>query len=395
MFHDFEQIRVGDQRSLKKTITREDVRRFVEMTGDDNPLHVDRDYAQTTPFKDIVVHGMLGASFLSTVIGTQLPGKGALWVSQQLDFLLPVRLGDELTIVCEVLRKHDVERLLELDTHILNQHGQKVLSGRGKVKVLAVPAASEAPASAGPLPVALVTGGSGGIGRAICEQLARDGFAVVVHAMRQPDVAQQICAGIVQRGGQALAVQADLSGTKGVDQLFDAAMGRFGGVGVLVNNASAHIVARAAMDLAWDEIQAHLDVQLRAALTLSQKCAAGMVARKAGRIINIGSQAGEGVPTAGWLAYSLGKSALATLSRSLALELGPSGITVNTVAPGMTETPLIGDISEKVQLLTARQTPLRRLAAPQDVAQAVAWLASDAAAFVTGQTLRVNGGLGM
>ena len=98
MFKDFSEIQVGDSESISKTITESDVRRFVEMTGDDNPLHVDSAYAESTAFKDIVVHGMLGASYISTVIGTRLPGTGALWVSQNFDFLLPVRLGDELSI---------------------------------------------------------------------------------------------------------------------------------------------------------------------------------------------------------------------------------------------------------------------------------------------------------
>ena len=98
MFRSFEDIEVGETRSILRRITEADVRRFVELSGDDNPLHVDRAYAEKTTFKDIVVHGMLGASFASTVIGTQLPGPGALWVSQNFEFLLPVRIGDELTI---------------------------------------------------------------------------------------------------------------------------------------------------------------------------------------------------------------------------------------------------------------------------------------------------------
>ena len=104
MFKDFDAIEVGETQTLTKTITEVDVRKFVEVTGDDNPLHVDRSYAETTSFKDIVVHGMLGASFISTVIGTKLPGAGALWVSQNLEFLLPVRLGDELSISAKVLK---------------------------------------------------------------------------------------------------------------------------------------------------------------------------------------------------------------------------------------------------------------------------------------------------
>ena len=98
MFKNFDAIQIGETHSLVKIITESDVRKFVEMTGDDNPLHVNRTYAETTAFKDIVVHGMLGASFISTVIGTKLPGTAALWVPQTLVFLLPVLLGDELTI---------------------------------------------------------------------------------------------------------------------------------------------------------------------------------------------------------------------------------------------------------------------------------------------------------
>ena len=136
MFADFESIVVGDSRSIVKKITVEDVRKFVEMTGDDNPLHIDRAFAESTSFKDVVVHGMLGASFISTVIGTKLPGPGALWVSQNMEFLLPVRLGDELTITCTVLRKHEKERLLELETVITNQARQKVLSGHAVVNAV-------------------------------------------------------------------------------------------------------------------------------------------------------------------------------------------------------------------------------------------------------------------
>jgi 3-oxoacyl-[acyl-carrier protein] reductase len=146
MFSDFDAIKVGDSRSLKRTITEADVRRFVEMTGDDNPLHVDRAYAEATSFKDIVVHGMLGASFISTIIGTQLPGPGALWIAQSLEFLLPVRLGDSLTVTATVTAKHERDRLLELETTIVNQTGQVVLTGAGKVKVLETRAtAVEAP----------------------------------------------------------------------------------------------------------------------------------------------------------------------------------------------------------------------------------------------------------
>ncbi|MEO6280699.1 SDR family oxidoreductase [Roseateles sp.] len=391
VFADFDAVHEGHSESLTKTITEADIRRFVELTGDDNPLHVDADYAAETSFKEIVVHGMLGASFISTVIGTKLPGPGALWVSQAMDFNLPVRLGDTLTVTCTVLKKHARDRLLELDTRITNQHGQVVLSGGGKVKLLEPPK-PKAEALQAALKVAIVTGGAGGIGRVICEKLAADGHAVVVNYHVSADKAQALVARIKQAGGRAVAVQADVSDEAGAARLVHEAVQRFGGVTVLVNAASPRIVARSVDDLAWADVQQQLDVQLKSALLMIQACKPAMVAAGGGRVISIGSQSWDGAPVAGWTAYALAKGALSTLTRYLAAELGPQGITVNLVSPGMTNTAFISNVSEKQQLMAARQTPLRRLAEPEDTAGAVAFLASPQAAYITGQNLRVNGG---
>jgi len=397
VFSDFETLQVGDTRSLKRTITEADVRRFVEMTGDDNPLHVDRAYAESTSFKDIVVHGMLGASFISTVIGTQLPGPGALWVSQSLEFLLPVRLGDVLTIGCVITGKHARERLLDLDTTITNQSGQTVLSGHAKVKVLesAKPAEAAEPVRRGK--VALVTGGGGGIGREICLALARDGLDVVVAYRGRADRAKAVVDAVTALEGsaRAVAIAGDLATADGARTLARRAAEAFGPIDVLVNNASPSIGAKPFEALEWDDVQGQLDVGVKAAMLLAQACLPGMKAQRFGRIVNITSQVIEGAPTPTWTAYAMAKSALSTLSRYLAAEVGPSGVTVNCVAPGMTATALIGDIPEKAQLMAARQTPMRRLATPQDIASAVAYLASRDAGFVTGQTVSVNGGMVM
>lgn len=393
MFADFDRIAVGETRSLVRTITEADVRRFVEMTGDDNPLHVDRSFAEETAFKDIVVHGMLGASFISTVIGTQLPGPGALWVSQNLDFLLPVRLGDELTVSCTVLAKHDRERLLELDTRIVNQNGQAVLTGRGKVKLLAGKPPVEPAGPQGRPRVAIVTGGAGGIGSAICRRLAADGVRVVVNYRRGRAKADALVAALNADERRAVAVEADIATEDGAARLHAAAVAAFGGVDILVNNASPRINSKPFAGLEWADFATHLDVQLKGAFLMVKACVPDMARRKWGRIVNIGSQVIDGAPSPGWTSYAVGKASVAMLSRYLAAELGPQGVTVNSVSPGMTETSLIGDVPEKAQLLVARQTPLRRLATPEDVAGAVAYLVGDDAAFVTGHSLRVNGGM--
>jgi 3-oxoacyl-[acyl-carrier protein] reductase len=395
VFKDFESIQVGETRSLVKTITEADVRRFVEMTGDDNPLHVDRAYAETTAFKDIVVHGMLGASFISTVIGTQLPGTGALWVAQSLEFLLPVRLGDELSIICTVLKKHDRERLLELDTRILNQNGQLVLTGQGKVKVLLARSAQGAAQPTERLQVAIVTGGAGGIGKAICLRLARDGYHVVVNYRSRGERAAEIVAQINAGTTRAIAVQADIATEAGAEKLYRTAVREFGGVSVLVNNASPRINPKAFSATDWSDVQLQLDVQVKGAFLLSRACAPEMRARGSGRIVNITSQVIDGPPSVTWTGYAMAKGALSIFSRYLAAELGPQGVTVNCVSPGMCETSLIGDVPEKAQLMIARQTPLRRLAKPADVAAAVAHLVSPDGDFITGSSIAVNGGMVM
>jgi 3-oxoacyl-[acyl-carrier protein] reductase len=394
MFGDFNAIQVGDTQTLVKDITEADVRKFVDMTGDDNPLHVDRAYAETTAFKDIVVHGMLGASFISTVIGTKLPGTGALWVSQNMEFLLPVRLGDRLTISATVLKKHERERLLELDTRIVNQNQQLVLSGQGKVKVLAS-AVPEAAQELGERPrVAIVTGGAGGIGKAICLRLASEGYHVVVNYRGQADRAAAIAEEINRQGkSRAIAVQADIATEEGAQALYQAAVRAFGAVSVLVNNASPRINPKPFGDTGWADVQQQIDVQVKGAFLMTHAVVPGMRERRWGRIVNLTSQVLDGQPSLGWTGYAMAKGALAVFSNYMAAELGPQGITVNCVSPGMCETTLIGDIPEKAQLMIARQTPLRRLAKPADVAAAVAYLVSDDAGFVTGDTLAVNGGM--
>jgi 3-oxoacyl-[acyl-carrier protein] reductase len=388
----FADIEVGDVESIKRTVTEADVRRFVEMTGDDNPLHVDRAFAERTPFKDIVVHGMLGASLVSTVIGTKLPGEGALWLKQNFDFALPVRLGDELDVSCTVLKKSDRERLLELEARVVNQNSDTVLIGTGLVKVLESENGHSDLARGERLKVALVSGGSGGIGQAICARLASDGFAVVVNYRSDSSRAEALTAAIRESGGRAVAVRADVSVADEAASLVARARQEFGGVSLLVNNASPRIASKPFDALSWEDVQQQLDVQLGGAFALAKAAVPAMREQGYGRIVNVTSQAVDGSPTPGWTAYAVAKSALATFSRQLAAELGPAGITVNCVSPGMTDTRLIGDIPEKQRLIAARQTPLRRLATPDDVAGAVAYLASDAADYVTGETIRVNGG---
>ena len=393
MFRDFDSLKIGTTAELKKKITIEDVKKFVEMTGDDNPLHVSREYAERTSFGDIVVHGMLGASFISTIIGTKLPGKGALWISQSFEFLLPLRLNEEINVVCRVTKKYDKDRIIDVETTISNQLGQTILSGFGKVKLLE-PLKEDLNVQGQFNKVALVTGGSGGIGEAICMALSKNGHAIVVNYLTDGQRAEAVVKKIKESGGQAVSLKADVSNENDIERLIQHSRLEFGTITVLVNNASGRIGAKSFLETEWSDVEKHLHTQLKAAFLLSKACISDMRKINFGRIINIVSEVIDAPPPM-WLPYSVAKGALATFSRCLAVEVAHHGIRVNCVAPGMTDTRLIGDISERNRAILARQNPTRRLARPVDVAAAVAYLASEEADFVNGDTLRVNGGSSM
>jgi 3-oxoacyl-[acyl-carrier protein] reductase len=132
----FETIQVGDEAEISRVITAADVDAFVTLTGDTNPLHTDEAYAAQTSFQQPVVHGMLTASFISTIIGTKLPGEGALWYEQQLRFIAPVRVGEQIRVWAKVTHKSAAQRIVLLETVVFGEGGRRVIEGQGKVKIL-------------------------------------------------------------------------------------------------------------------------------------------------------------------------------------------------------------------------------------------------------------------
>ena len=275
----------------------DDVRRFAELTGDDNPLHVDPAFAESTPYKDIVVHGMLGASLLSTLIGTELPGKGAVWVSQTFEFLHPVRIDDTLTVIGTVTKKHERDRLLELDARIVNQAKSSSCPARGRCGSWRRPIEPAESAAVRPM-VAIVTGGAGGIGRAICRSLARDGFTVVVGSRAHEERAAAIVEEIEADGGKAMAVGVDVTDEAAVRSMVGSTIRRFGGIGAVVHAASPAIGATSFDDLEWPAIEAHIDTDRAVALSTWRRRASHACGRRdIGRIVVITSGELDGAPT--------------------------------------------------------------------------------------------------
>lgn len=238
--------------------------------------------------------------------------------------------------------------------------------------------------------VALVTGASRGIGRAIARELAGEGYAVCINYYESREAAEELAGEITRSGGAAMAVQADVADAKAVETMVSAAEQTLGQVTLLVNNAgiSRNGLFQDMDDAVWDRCFA---VNVTGARNAIRAVLPGMLHEKAGCIVNISSMWGlRGASCE--VAYASTKAALVGLTRSLALELAPSGIRVNAVAPGCIETDMVRLLGQETKDMLVEMTPLGRLGQPEDIAHAVAFLASDKASFITGQILTADGG---
>jgi 3-oxoacyl-[acyl-carrier protein] reductase len=241
--------------------------------------------------------------------------------------------------------------------------------------------------------VAIVTGSSRGIGRAIALELARQGSKVVVNYQASAGAAEEVVALIRQGGGEAIAIQADVSLAEGAQKLIDATLEAFGTFDILVNNAG---ITRDTllMRMSEDDWDAVLNTNLKGAFHCVKAAQRTFLRKRSGRIINISSVSGL-VGNAGQANYSAAKAGLIGFTKAMARELGSRGITVNAVAPGFIQTDMTAKLPAEALEAARVQAPLQRLGQPEDVAAAVAFMASDAAAYITGQVLAVDGGLAM
>jgi 3-oxoacyl-[acyl-carrier protein] reductase len=240
--------------------------------------------------------------------------------------------------------------------------------------------------------IAVVTGASRGIGRAIAEDLAANGAALVVNYNASASAAEEVVARIVENGGMAVAVQADVSDFAAAQQLIKTTLDTYGHIDILVNNAgtTSDTLLLSMKESQWDTV---LDTNLKSVFNCCKAAARPMVRRKnGGRIINISSVSGI-VGQPGQANYAASKAGIIGFTKSLAKELGSRKITVNAVAPGFVLTELTSGLSEELVQKTLEFIPLGRWGEVDEIANVVTFLASDKASYITGHVIQVDGGI--
>ena len=244
--------------------------------------------------------------------------------------------------------------------------------------------------------VAIITGASRGIGKAIAQRFAAEGAQVVVNYKAAADLAEDVVNGIRATGGEAISIQADVARREDTDRLRDETLDAFGKIDILVSNAGI-VIDKPFIDSTEDDWNAAMDTNLRGFFNVSQSILPHMIERKFGRVIATGSTITE-VADFGGNQYSVctaSKGGILNMMHPMAAEMAQHGITVNSVSPGYIATEMLGQLDAEGLAAALRLVPMRRYGKAEEIAAAMAFLASDDAAYITGQTLRVNGGMSM
>ncbi len=395
-------LEVGAVEQLSLTVSEATLDAFAAFCGDTNPLHMDGTFAAAHGFATRVSHGAILVAAISALIGTKLPGPGALWRRLQIDWTAPVFPGDTVSLSALVKRVSGVDGSAQLAITGENQNGLTVLratavvglvDGKGSSDSISSPSADGASvAGRGHTGgVVLVSGASRGIGAAIAEKLAAAGHRVLCGYHRSHDAVAAVVSRIEQRGGSALPVVLDVSDLGvAAEQIDDLRRSQGSLVGV-VHAATPDLPFEKAAEADWTHVDGLLRAYVGWGLLAAQRVVADAAGRE-GRVVFIGTSYLHGPPPPKMLAYVTAKSALWGLTKALAAEFGSKGTTVNMVSPSMVQTDLVRHLSERHLLAEARKSATRTLTTADDVAALVGFLFSEAAQQITGAEMPCAGG---
>lgn len=343
---------------------------------------------------------LLAVLAFSTLVGMRLPGESATFLEFTADVAEPVRIGADYGLAGTVTHASRATSILKTRVSVAPAGGGEAAI-EGKVVALVNPPRRPirtiADLKASALDpglrdkVVLITGASRGIGETMAKLFALVGSKVVVNYRRGQADAERIVKEIVDEGGTAIAVRADVTDSEQVREMVRTAVDRFGGVDVLVNNAVRDFRSIAYDDLGWDEMQGDLDVTVKGAFNCCKAVTPHMLERGGGKIVNVSSVYADDPPP-DQLKYVVSKAALDGLTRGLSVEFAERNIQVNAVVPSFVDTDIASHIYDAIRSKKAQESPMKRNATPEDVAQAVVFLASSFSSYMTGQRVMVTGG---
>ena len=239
--------------------------------------------------------------------------------------------------------------------------------------------------------VVLITGASRGIGAASAKALAQHGATVVINYIKSKDKAEELLDEIKKSGGNGIVLQADVREHSAVEAMVDTALREFGKIDILVNNANINFPIKPFIELSWDEFEAKIMGEMKALYNCSQAVLKDMINKKSGKLIFVSSSLSR-FPGYGFSAHAAAKSAMDSIAKVMAMELGPMGITVNVVGPGLTLTDATAGQPKEIHEQVAAITPLRRLGMPDDIAGVILFLASSLSDYLNGEYIPVTGG---
>lgn len=387
----FEDIVIGQSAQFTQKIQQADVDAFAELSGDHNPLHVDKDFAGKTNFGKPVVHGMLNAAYVSKMLGMSLPGPGCVWLSQSLEFLAPAYIGDEMSVFAEVLSKSVATKTLKIYVNVENQDGRKLIEGEAKVKMIELESEERRSNDSRPV-VSLVVGSSRGIGAETASQMASRGDQVIVTYKSNREAADHVCQKITKSGGHAIALQLDVMDKNQISDVLAIISKKYGYLSNIVFCASPDPKPKTFEQEDWSNQEMFLSSQVKGPFFLVQLSLPLIRKFSGSSFVFVSSIYADGSPPKNQTSYVVAKAALAAFSRALAVEFGSEQIRFNTVAPGMTETDFIRDVPQKTKLTAKVNTPLKKLARPEQIASTICFLCSGSASHITGSNIPVSGG---
>ena len=391
-------IEIGKEFSTELLINRKIIKDFSVFSGDSNPIHLDEKKAKNFGFNKPVAHGAILIAIISKMIGKQIPGPGALWLSQDISWLSPVYVNDFLKLTIKIIHFSKASKILTLRTEAFKDNNLKVMRGEAKVKINetikkektnTILVKSKKIKKINKKPQILITGGTGELGSKVAKKLIKSGFNLILTYNKNKSKALELRKEFHDKFKSSCTImRLDLS------KNYDDDINKLSKLNI---TALIHCATNRIKEINIKDIDSKLFyedwvVSCKSSLDIITQILPNMINNKFGRFIFFGTSAIKDEAPKGWTSYLMNKHSLWGLVRNLSQELASDGITTNMISPSLIDSELTENISDRIKELTALKNPLGRLATGKDVANIVNFLLQEESEYVNGQNLFLTGG---